>query len=597
MTVVVHRDGRHEGNVNQCLNLDEIFGTCFISERAIRRTCVLRCIRFNIEPRQAGVQTFLERLMREFLRRVAYGSLIGAVLVQLLINSSFWKAGGAAISHAEAAASVAIESALGLAVAQQKQVRVVVVAIDDEVFRDRFAGVSPLNRATLSEIIAEVLNSTPTTTRVGIDLDVSPLPRKGTRDAGKDYQPDSLESLLTQNRQRLILARPDVSTDQQTQEWVRTLEDGGCGVEFADAGVMEAFGLLDMSHDRTGSLAARASKPRVAACLAQVDTGPNVGLAAKNITRTALSLSVLADPIAVSAKPGFGELLRSMSPSVVVIGGTWGQGDVFRTPFGERFGVQVHAARAAGHLEGRRTVAPWVQVLLAIFCAAVAVASSSMLSKRLALGYRPKVLAHVRRSGSASSDTALVSGTVEHIQSSSDLTPSATFARGTLRRFVVLLWVLGLMMGIFLLAAAVNTYAGLWIPMLIIFGFTIFSVTAAWATDITLPLQVEHPLIVARPTVSNHKLLTVFGVDVTSAPETVLEAVKRVVVLEFLIPLYNALAEVGSSSRQLLVRDDSAPTSSSPTRAGTLGAFALAVLHLIGRTVAPLSAVLFLVTR
>ena len=543
------------------------------------------------------MQTFLERLTREFLRRVAYGSLIGAVLVQLLINSSFWKAGGAAVSHAEAAASVALQSALDPVSTQQQQVRVVVVAIDDEVFRERFGGVSPLNRATLSEIIAEVLNSTPGTTRVGIDLDVSPLPSKGARDADKGYQPDSLDRLLTQNRQRLILARPDMSTDQQTQEWVRTLEGGGCGVEFADAGVIESFGLLDLSHDRAGSLAARASRPRIADCLAPVDINPNAGYSAKNINRTALSLSVLAEPIAISAKPGLGALLRTLNPSVVVLGGTWGQGDVFRTPFGERFGVHVHAAKVAGHLEGRRAVAPWVQVLLAIFCAALAVASSSMLSKRLASGYRPTVLAHIRPSGSASADTALVSGTVEYSQSSTDLAPSAAFARGTLRRFVVLLWVLGLMTGIFVLAAALNAYVGLWIPMLIILGFTIFSVTGAWVNDITLPLQVEHPVIVAKPTVKSHKLLMVFGVDVSSVPDNVFGAVKRVVVLEFLIPLYNSVAEVGSSSRRLLVQDDTSSFASSTSRFSALRAFALAVLHLLGRTVAPLSAVLFLVTR
>lgn len=65
----------------------------------------------------AAVSTFLlnfiVQLSREFLRRLAYGSVVGALLVTLVVSSSGWRAAGAAFAHADLAASEFVGALLG----------------------------------------------------------------------------------------------------------------------------------------------------------------------------------------------------------------------------------------------------------------------------------------------------------------------------------------------------------------------------------------------------------------------------------------------------------------------------------------------------
>ncbi len=99
----------------------------------------------------AAVSTFLlnfiVQLCHEFLRRLAYGSVVGALLVALVVSSSGWRAAGAAFAHADLAASEFVGALLGPA--QPPLPDLVVQAIDDESYSEFFEAQSPLDRDKL----------------------------------------------------------------------------------------------------------------------------------------------------------------------------------------------------------------------------------------------------------------------------------------------------------------------------------------------------------------------------------------------------------------------------------------------------------------
>ncbi len=102
----------------------------------------------------AAVSTFLlnfiVQLSREFLRRLAYGSVVGALLVTLVGSSSGWRAAGAAFAHADLAASEFVGALLGPA--QPPLPDVVVLAIDDEAYSKFFQAQPPLDRDKLLDL-------------------------------------------------------------------------------------------------------------------------------------------------------------------------------------------------------------------------------------------------------------------------------------------------------------------------------------------------------------------------------------------------------------------------------------------------------------
>lgn len=57
-------------------------------------------------------------------------------------------------------------------------------------------------------------------------------------------------------------------------------------------------------------------------------------------------------------------MLNLMKPKSVVLGGAWGQTDLFATPFGERYGVQIHAAALAGAINSDVLSPFWLELVL-----------------------------------------------------------------------------------------------------------------------------------------------------------------------------------------------------------------------------------------
>lgn len=532
---------------------------------------------------------FLEQFYREILRRVAYGSLIGAALVWLLITSSAWKSAGAALSHADAATSVALAGLLPRG--EKLSHQVVIVAIDDSVYRSRFGSRSPLDRKVLQEVVTEILDNIPPDTRIAIDLDVSPTLPEGVRP--EDWSPDELDRLWLRHRERVVLVRPIEGPDPLTPVWIEKLAEGGCGVEFARPTVPEVFGLVDIGHDFADSLAAQVTKAPRSGCVAPGASNTAEGREANSVLRrTALDASVLDQPMTVPATPGFGAALSALAPRVVFLGGTWGPSDTFRTPFGQRFGLQVHAARAAGHLQGRITAPAWLQVLAAIVAAALAVSGGRSCARWLARKRGARVEVQLRDPAGPEGAGPVVCR-IQSVRPPLRWSVSWLFAAGSLRRFAVLLWIVLLMMLLYLLTAAAHAWGGVWMPTLIVFGFASFSVSAAWVVDITRPLQVERPIVVvdadrapalrrAQETPGHGRLKLE---EPSSPPPSPWQEVSR--------PLASIMGEIRSSFCTLTGRT----AASRRDRRLARELLCLSLLHLCGRTILPLAAVLYIVTR
>jgi hypothetical protein len=93
-----------------------------------------------------------------------------------------------------------------------------------------------------------------------------------------------------------------------------------------------------------------------------------------------------------------GEMLDAVEPDWVVVGGAWGSTDIFATPFGDRFGVQVHAAALAGSMERQRVAPHWLQLMVAWFFVGLSSVLLGYVSLNLGRWFTPSTVAMVGHS-------------------------------------------------------------------------------------------------------------------------------------------------------------------------------------------------------
>lgn len=228
---------------------------------------------------------------------------------------------------------------------------VLVVAISDAGFQRYFGGVSPLNQSKLAELLRSVRESAPEARRLLVDLDLSPGP--GVVGAA------ALETELRLDAKRWVLASAAPATPalaQQQSNWRERLCQAG--VSFANPLLPTDFGyvrptqqyrnsLADVAANKPSHCESATARPELqAATLSPHELNAGIVLAFDG------DLQVLQEQI------------RALSPRWIVIGGNWGHEDVFLTPFGDRFGVQVHAAALASEVQGERQAPYGVQVLV-----------------------------------------------------------------------------------------------------------------------------------------------------------------------------------------------------------------------------------------
>jgi hypothetical protein len=255
---------------------------------------------------------------------------------------------------------------------------VVTIGIDDSAYADFFGGRSPLDRARLLTLLQAIQGAAPQAKKIVIDLDLAPVPG--------DQQND-LFNFLVVGKNQWILAEPIrglADENEATKGWRQRLCDAGMSLGLPY--LPSEFGYLNTGQQYAYSLANVAIHPDkqlcdnfIAATNAQAQAHARQGLQKVAFT---MSPSYVKDGLVVPFHGNIEELtstLSLMSPRYIIVGGVWGTGDILQTPFGDRYGAQLHAAAMDGALKHERPL-PYVLNFLVIW---LAVGSLTILLAKL----------------------------------------------------------------------------------------------------------------------------------------------------------------------------------------------------------------------
>ncbi len=302
---------------------------------------------------------FSHLLVQVAIRSVRSSALTtGAVLMMSSLGA--WQYLGSSLH----AMDMHYAASVPISIPAEKQV--LVIAIDDSAYQNFFGGQSPLRQDRMAKLLETVSGNAIHAQKILVDLDIAP-PLNASND-------DALEPVLRNQARRWVLASASGSTPADNAQ--RAIWRGrrcALGVSFGSPMVATDFGYVRTTHQYRGSLSDVAVDGR-ANCVApefnlKLQPAPISPHALKS--GTVLPFSGDLDLLAQS--------LRALDPQWVVVGGTWGKDDVFATPFGDRYGVQVHAAALAGRLAGLYQVPNWVQMVTAwMFVTVVSVILSSL---------------------------------------------------------------------------------------------------------------------------------------------------------------------------------------------------------------------------
>jgi hypothetical protein len=279
-----------------------------------------------------------------FIHTIRASLLIGGVVL-LLSNTGAWQYfSNSMLAHdiTRAAAWSGGDTSLS---------KVVVLAIDDAGYQGYFGGQSPIDRLRVKQLLEAVAAHATQAKRIIVDLDVSPVP-------GQAGGQKALDALLQLNPDRWVLSAVDSGAAHNMAEldpWRTDLCKSG--IRFGLPLLPHQFGYPRFTHQYQGSLAA------VALQGAPACADPNGSFAQKVMP---LSPTMLQTGLVIPFNgdlQALGAMLQAIGPDYVVVGGAWGKFDTFSTPFGERYGVQLHAAAISGALEQQR-LAPYILQLV-----------------------------------------------------------------------------------------------------------------------------------------------------------------------------------------------------------------------------------------
>lgn len=235
---------------------------------------------------------------------------------------------------------------------------VLMVAIDDTGFDSYFGGRSPLDKARFIALARTLDEAAPQAEAIVVDIDLSPAPDEPT-----GVLPAFFAGLRPG---RWIVADPATASGTVgATDWDRAM--CAAGVRLAHPYVPTAFGYTQGTHQYEGSLSQAALSPAF-------DCAAHRGLQGMKRMPAPLDAATLSGGLVVPFEGDLAMLrmaVESMKPRYIVVGGTWGRQDIVGTPFGDRFGLQLHAAAIAGGLRHAR-IAPyavqlvWAWVVLAV---------------------------------------------------------------------------------------------------------------------------------------------------------------------------------------------------------------------------------------
>jgi len=318
----------------------------------------------------------------------------------------------------------------------------VVVLIDDAGYERFFAGQSPVSRARMQELLETIAAHTPTSSRIALDIDLSPV-------AAQAFAQADLEAFLLQQPERWVLpaTRPAVlgsPQDLALAQWRQRLCARGVG--FGLPYVPTEFGYPSATNQYAQGLAHAATQEKL----------PCADPTQPFVTRSMPLQGAMLNTGVVIPFSGdlqqLAQMLDGLQPSLVFVGGGWGHLDLMGTPFGERYGVQVHAAAAAGVLGQERMATPLQEmVFIWIVC--------GLIGALRGLFYE-----------------AINQERIDELA----VLPGHQFWRNTGRPILFFVWVFFLVIGLSEVTAVVHGQTGYWVSSGNVAVFVLCSVLMSW---------------------------------------------------------------------------------------------------------------------
>jgi hypothetical protein len=292
-----------------------------------------------------ALRQFIGIFFSESVAHALRGSVLVAVMMLFLHASGVWKYFESTVRSHEFARSAARTDSVDAARLP------LVILIDDAGYEGFLEAKSPVPRGRMLTLLQTIAAHTDPQTRVLVDIDLSPMP-------GQAREQAQLDRFLLREPGKWILpavrsARPE--TAAELAAWRAALCSKG--VSFGLPYLPNEFGYPKLTHQYVGALADAAGK-----AVSCVD--PQQPLEQTPMPLSPLALkSGMVIPFSGDLA-ALGDMLDLMHPSAVVLGGAWGQTDIFASPFGDRFGAQIHAAALAGVSTGQHFAPHWMGALL-----------------------------------------------------------------------------------------------------------------------------------------------------------------------------------------------------------------------------------------
>ena len=306
-------------------------------------------------------------------------SILSSVLIMILASSGGWKYFASTITAHELARSAAWTHTV------DAESLPLVIEIDDVGYQRFFDAKSPVSRERMLALLATISAHSDPKTRVTIDLDLSPVP-------GQSAEQTALQNFLFTNPQKWILPSVRVGNPQEAanlQQW-RVMMCGR-GIDFGLPYIPNEFGYPKMTHQYKDSLS-DASTRRGTCALPDGPYKQKPMPLQPMYLKSGLVVPFSGDLVALAS------ILDMVKPKSIVLGGAWGQTDIFATPFGERFGVHVHAAALAGAVSGDALAPLWMELGMSwIFIAFVTTSMyyASLFMNRKAASGSENMVGHV----------------------------------------------------------------------------------------------------------------------------------------------------------------------------------------------------------
>lgn len=277
--------------------------------------------------------------------RAFRASILSSILLMILASTGGWKYFASTVTAHELLRSAAWTRSVNA------EALPLVIEIDDSGYERFFNAKSPVSRERMLALLSTIAAHTDAATRVTIDIDLSPVPEQSAEQT-------ALQEFLFAHPQKWILpavrgGNPELVSN--LRQW-RTMMCSR-GIDFGLPYVPNEFGYPKMTHQYRNSLADVSIKHGICA-------DPDRALVQKALPLQPIYLkSGLVVPFTGDLEALAG-VLDLVKPKSIVLGGAWGQTDIFATPFGERFGVQIHAAALAGAITGESISPVWADLIL-----------------------------------------------------------------------------------------------------------------------------------------------------------------------------------------------------------------------------------------